>query len=181
MRQNKELRRLGFDILALVISAGMTYLSYIIVMSIESFYQWDRYLLLIFISLVTGLIIGFFAFKVEGLSIAIILGTTMLSILAIFAVKGIGLAETSGNYLLSLFVYILIGVLFLCNYLLGSFLGRIISPKLWKIAKGEIEAPDITNAEKPTSQVKERIFCKSCGSEVPQGYSKCEICEASVN
>jgi len=178
---NKELKRLGFDFLALVLGAGMTYLSYIIVMSIESFAQWDRYVILIFTSLIAGVIVGFFAFKTEGLIIAIILGATMLSILAIFGFKGIGLSETSGNYLLSMFIYIIIGVLFLCNNLFGSFLGRIVSPKLWEAAKGEVEILDIVDAGQPSSQVKERIFCKNCGSEVPHGYSTCEICETSIN
>lgn len=181
MRLNKELKRLSFDLLALVLSAGMTYLSYIVVTSIETFEQWDRYIILIFTSLIAGIIVGFFAFKTEGLIIVIILGTTMLSILTIFGVKGIGLSETSENYLLSLFVYILIGILSLCNNLFGSFLGRIVSPKLWKVAKGEIEISDIKDAVQPTTQVKERNFCKNCGSEVPHGYSTCEICGTLIN
>ncbi|MHA1482344.1 MAG: zinc ribbon domain-containing protein [Candidatus Heimdallarchaeaceae archaeon] len=181
MRLNKELKRLSFDILALVLSAGMTYLSYVIVTSIETFDQWDRYVILIFTSLIAGIIVGFFAFKTEGLIIVAILGTTMLSILTIFGVKGIGLSETSGNYILSLFVYIIIGILSLCNNLFGSFLGRIISPKLWKAAKGEIDISEIADAVQPTTQVKERIFCKNCGSEVPHGYSTCEICGTSIN
>ncbi len=181
MRLNKELKRLSFDILALVLGAGMTYLSYVIVTSIETFDQWDRYIILIFTSLIAGIIVGFFAFKTEGLIIVTILGTTMLSILAIFGVNGIGLSETSGNYFLSLFVYILIGILSLCNNLFGSFLGRIVSPKLWKVAKGEIEISEIADAVQPTTQVKERIFCKNCGSEVPLGYSTCEICGTSIN
>jgi len=181
VRLNKELKRLSFDILALVLSAGMTYLSYVIVTSIETFDQWDRYVILIFTSLIAGIIVGFFAFKTEGLIIVAILGTTMLSILTIFGVKGIGLSETSGNYILSLFVYIIIGILSLCNNLFGSFLGRIISPKLWKAAKGEIDISEIADAVQPTTQVKERIFCKNCGSEVPHGYSTCEICGTSIN
>ena len=181
MRLNKELKRLSFDILALVLSAGMTYLSYVIVTSIETFDQWDRYVILIFTSLIAGIIVGFFAFKTEGLIIVIILGTTMLSILTIFGVKGIGLSETSGNYFLSLFVYILIGILSLCNNLFGSFLGRIVSPKLWKAAKGEIEISEIADAVQPKTQMKERIFCKNCGSEVPHGHSTCEICGTSIN
>ena len=181
MRQNKELKRLSFDLLALVLGAGMTYLSYIVTISIETFDQWDRYIILIFTSLIAGIIVGFFAFKTEGLIIVTILGTTMLSILVIFGVKGIGLSETSGNYFLSLFVYILIGILSLCNNLFGSFLGRIVSPKLWKAAKGEIEISEIADTVQPTTQVKERIFCKNCGSEVPHGYSTCEICGTSIN
>ncbi|MCK4895673.1 MAG: zinc ribbon domain-containing protein [Candidatus Heimdallarchaeota archaeon] len=181
MRQNKELKRLSFDLLALVLGAGMTYLSYIVTISIETFDQWDRYIILIFTSLIAGIIVGFFAFKTEGLIIVTILGTTMLSILTIFGVKGIGLSETSGNYFLSLFVYILIGILSLCNNLFGSFLGRIVSPKLWKAAKGEIEISEIADAVQQTTKVKERIFCKNCGSEVPHGYSTCEICGTSIN
>lgn len=181
MRLNKELQRLGFDLLALILGAGMTYLSYIVVTSIETFDQWDRYIILIITSLSAGIIVGFFAFKTEGLIIVTILGATMLSILTIFGVKGIGLSETSENYFLSLFVYVLIGILFLCNNLFGSFLGRIISPKLWKAAKGEIEISDIADEVPIITQVKERIFCKNCGSEVPHGYSTCEICETSVN
>lgn len=181
MRQNKELKRLSFDLLALVLGAGMTYLSYIVTISIETVDQWDRYIILIFTSLIAGIIVGFFAYKTEGLIIVTILGTTMLSILAIFGVKGIGLSETSGNYFLSLFVYILIGILSLCNNLFGSFLGRIVSPKLWKAAKGEIEISEIADAVQPTTQVKERIFCKNCGSEVPHGYYACEICGTSIN
>lgn len=180
MRQNKELKRLSFDLLALVLGAGMTYISYIVVTSIETFDQWDRYVILIFTGLIAGIIVGFFAFKTEGLIIVTILGATMLTILTIFGVKGIGLSETSGNYFLSLFVYILIGILSLCNNLFGSFLGRVVSPKLWKAAKGEIEISEITDVVKPTTQVKERIFCKNCGSEVPHGYSICEICGAST-
>lgn len=181
MRLNKELKRLGFDLLALVLGAGMTYLSYIVVMSIETFDQWNRYIILIFTSLIAGIIVGFFAFKTEGLIIVTILGITMLSILTTFGVKGIGLLETTENYLLSLFVYILIGILFLCNNLFGSFLGRVVSPKIWKAAKGEIEIPEIVDSVQPTTQVKDRIFCKNCGSEVPHGHSTCEICGTLIN
>ena len=181
MKLNNELKRLGFDLLALVIGAGMAYLSYFITISINSFDQWDLYIALIFTSLITGMIVGFFAFKAEGLIIVIILGTTMLSILTIYGVKGIGLSETSENYFVSLIVYILIGILSLCNNLFGSFLGRIVSPKLWKAAKGEIELSDITDTSQPTTQVKERVFCKKCGSEVPHGYSTCEICGTSIH
>ncbi|MBY8999716.1 MAG: hypothetical protein KGD64_02270 [Candidatus Heimdallarchaeota archaeon] len=181
MKQNKELKRLGFDLLALILGSGITYLSYIVVLSLDAFDQWDRYIILIATSLVVGIIVGFFAYKIEGLLITIVLGTTMLSILTIFGVRGIGLAETSGNYILSLFVYIVIGILFLCDNLLGSYIGRIISPKLWKAAKGEIEIPnDVYNAQSVT-HVKERIFCKKCGSEVPHGHSTCEICKTSIN
>ncbi len=180
MRLNNELKRLGFDFLALVIGAGMAYLSFFITMSIQSFDQWDLYIALIFTSLIAGMIIGFFAFKTEGLIIVIILGTTMLSVLTIYGVQGIGLSETSENYFISLIIYILIGILSLCANLFGSFLGRIVSPKLWKAAKGEIEISDITDALQPTTQVKERVFCKNCGSEVPHGYSTCEICGTSI-
>ena len=181
MKLNNELKRLGFDLLALVIGAGMAYLSFFISISIELFDQWDLYIALIITSLVAGMIVGFFAFKTEGLIIVTILGTTMLSILTIYGVKGIGLSETSENYFFSLIIYILIGILSLCTNLFGSFLGRIVSPKLWKVAKGEIEISDITDTVQPTTKVKERVFCKNCGSEVPHGFNTCEICGTSIN
>jgi len=117
---------------------------------------------LIITSLFTGIIVGFFALKTECLIIVTILGTTKLSVLTIFGVKGIGLSETSENYFLFLFVYVLFGILFLCNNLFGSFLGSIVSHKLWKAAKGEVEISDIVDAVQQTIQVKERIFCKNC-------------------
>lgn len=176
MEFSRNQKRIIFDVIALLVGSALAYLAYFIVMSITDINQWDKYIIITFTILLSGIIIGFFAFKKESLLISSLVGIGFLVVLLILAWQGIGLYQLTGNYLASLVVYVTIGVLFLCFSILGSLLGSILSPKLWKYVKGEIELAEEEKTSKTESKIEERLFCKNCGTEIPRGLNNCEIC-----
>ena len=129
----------------------------------------------------SGFVVGFFAFKKDGIFLSGIIGLIFLIILTVYGITGIGLYEILGKYALTLIINIVEGIIFFCIPVLLAFLGGLLTPSLWQFSKREINGlKDASIGKQEEKQIKEKIYCPACGSEIPRNSTTCIICGKKV-
>ncbi|MHA2358495.1 MAG: hypothetical protein ACXABK_06985 [Candidatus Heimdallarchaeaceae archaeon] len=190
MEQTIIRKRILFDLLGILIGASLTYVSSIFVFEVTDISQWSMMIAAGATSLASGFLIGFFAYKRDGILLSSIAGGTMLGILIFFGLSGKrGIYEAGGTLSDHLIFYIAAGVAIFFLEIIGSFFGRLATPKLWKQVKGEIieeeheeivkESPKETYKEAIPSPVKISTLtkpCPRCGAGVPSDSERCPRC-----
>ncbi|MCE7743048.1 MAG: hypothetical protein GOP50_11420 [Candidatus Heimdallarchaeota archaeon] len=181
MKRKTLLLRILFDLGGSLIGAGLAYFAFFIVGAINSISQWEQIIGFVVLLVASGFVVGFFAFKKDGIFLAGFIGLVFLVILTIYGVLGIGLYEVLPNYALTLILSIVEGIIFFCVPVLAAFLGGILTPTLWQYSKKEIhEIKDAVIVKKDEEKLIEKIYCKTCGSEVPRHSRACIICGKKV-
>ncbi|MHA1203184.1 MAG: hypothetical protein ACTSQ4_11785 [Candidatus Heimdallarchaeaceae archaeon] len=181
MKRKSLLLRILFDLGGSIIGAGLAYFAFFLVGDISSISQWEQIVGFVVLLVASGFVIGFFAFKKDGIFLAGLVGLVFLVILTIYGVLGIGLYEILSNYALTLILSIVEGIIFFCVPVLAAFLGGILTPSLWQFSKKEIhEIKDAVIVKKDEEKLVERVYCKACGSEVPRQSRACIICGKKV-
>ncbi len=181
MKRRNVLSRILFDLGGSLIGAALAYFAFIIVQAIYSIYQWKIIIGFAVLLVASGFVIGFFAFKKDGIFLSGTIGLVFLIIMAIYGFMGIGLYEIINNYALTLVLSIVEGIIFFCVMVLGAFLGSVLTPAIWQFSKKEIhEIKDASIVKKEETEVVQKIYCSVCGSEVPRNSNKCIICGKKV-
>ena len=181
MNTKTLLLRSLFDFIGAVVGAALSYFAFIIVLEISEISQWENIVGFIVLLVSSGFVVGFFAFKRDGIFISGAIGLTFLGILTVYGIKGIGLFEVTDKYTLSLILSIVEGIVFFCIPVLVAFLGGLLTPALWQFSKKEInEIKDAKVGQETKEELKPKEYCKACGSEIPKNLKSCIICGKKV-
>ena len=169
-----------FDFGGSALGATLSYFAFFIVRAISSFAQWEQILGFAVLLVASGFIVGFFAFKKDGIILSGIIGLVFLIILTVHGILGIGLYEIIDKYALTLILSIVEGVIFFCIPVLGAFLGGLLTPSIWQFSKKEITELKGSTVIKKEEVIVQKIYCLACGSEVPRTSKVCIICGKRV-
>lgn len=181
MNRKNLLLRILFDFFGVAINASLSYFAFLIVLEISELSQWERIIGFIVLLVASGFIVGFFAFKRDGIFISGAVGLSFLILLTVYGIKGIGLYETTESYGLSLVLSIVEGIIFFCIPVLSAFLGGLLTPTLWQFSKREIhELKDAKVSQDTPNELKPKLYCQACGSEIPRNSNSCIICGKKV-
>lgn len=176
MKSKNLILRIIFDLIGASIGATLAYFAFFIILDIQSLNQWEQIVGFAILLVASGFIVGFFAFKKDGIFLSGTIGLVFLVILTIFGIKGIGLYEIINNYVLTLLISIIEGIIFFCISVLSAFLGSILTPTLWQFSKREIDTIKDASIGKKSDLIEEKNYCESCGSEIPRNSKICIIC-----
>ena len=181
MKEKTIVIRFLFDLSGSLVGVALAYFAFIIIRELFSITQWEYIVGFIVLLVASGFIIGFFAYKKDGIFLSSFISLVFLIILSIYGIKGTGLYQIIKNYPLTLILNILEGVIFFFIMVLGAFVGGILKPTLWKYSKREIhKLKDASIINKDESKFLQKIYCSACGSEIPIKSSVCIICGKKV-
>jgi len=181
VKRKTVLLRTLFDLGGSLVGAVLAYFAFLVVLRISSISQWQQIVSFIVLLISSGFVVGFFAFKKDGIFLSGIIGVVFLVILTIYGITGIGLYEILGRYALTLIINIVEGIIFFCIPVLFAFLGGLMTPSLWQFSKREINGlKNASIGKQEEKEIKEKIYCSACGSEVPRNSTICIICGKKI-
>ncbi len=180
MKRKNLVLRILFDLGGSAVGATLAYFAFIIILDVSSLSQWEQIVGFAVLLVASGFIVGFFAYKKDGILLSGTIGLTFLIILTIYGIIGVGLYDVIENYPLTLILSIVEGIVFFCVPVLGAFLGGLLTPTLWQFSKREINELKNAKVVEKEEDIIQRVYCLACGSEVPRQSRVCIICGKRV-